>query len=85
MLYNRAKEHSDTAAIFLLKGRRPEKYADRRFNGLMDRNAQGIEYTNTERAVRLINMLAEVIENKETDPDVMKQIEALNIIDIEPE
>jgi hypothetical protein len=77
--YERAIDQSDTLMKFLLKGRRPEKYADKSFIGRMDSEGKPIDFDDTERAVRMVNLLSEVLENADKNPDLVKKVKALQI------
>lgn len=52
------REYSDTLAIFLLKGAKPEKYRERVSTELTGANGGPVQLSETERASRLAGLLA---------------------------
>ena len=76
---NRAEESSDQLLMFLLKGRRPSKFAERRLSGNMDSQGNAIEYDDKERAIRLVNFLTNVMKKNPEEVNMIKKIEALEL------
>jgi len=74
---SRAVDHSDALMVFLLKGRRPAKFADRKLSGTMGSDGNVTQLNDTERAVKLVNLITKAAQSAELPPALQELAEKM--------